>query len=316
MRPIQEKDHEGIIDLLANNSFHESDNRIINRREYYSNLLFRLKSKESFVKSHGKKIEGVIFYEFLKFDSELFKIRSYSINNITVSKELTAIEQIKIASELIANALDKIRTDKGVFISCKIDVRNPYVSQSLQKKGFVNVSQDVSLYKQLTTKADLISGYSITDATKDDVEQLYKLAKKTYTHTRFHTDPNIQKKDADEMQGLWIKNCYNQRLADKIIIAKDKGTVIGFNAIKIIDTPSDNIKNLRIILIGVAKEYQRKGIGIALMAACENYALENKCKGMIVGTQGINEPAIRAYQKAGFMLNNLGLSYHKWLTGP
>ena len=105
---------------------------------------------------------------------------------------------------------------------------------------------------------------------------------------------------ADKLHKIWIRNCFQNNLADRILVYKLENEPAGFIACKI--EKFRQIKYGRIVLVGISSEFQGKGIGGILIKNAKNWFFDNNCRFIIVRTEAKNYPAIKVYQKNNFYI--------------
>jgi GNAT superfamily N-acetyltransferase len=319
---ITEKDIPSIIDFVSFNSFSQYDSYNPDKKELYKNVINKfVKDKAKFAycsKSNDGSFTGVMLFEELSFDTKLFGAKTVQLRDIIISQDLSRDEIINKAHFLIDLFMKEMKKNKVKFIQCKLDSRNIYVAQVLEELGFMLASVDINFIKDLASidnKKNKEHSYSVSSCNDQDIDYLNEMSKKAYSTTRFHNDPKITKKQADEMQALWAKNCYYQKLADNIIIVRKGNDILGFAAIEILKGISfpDNMKIANIILIAVDKKFKGKGVGRVLIQESSDWAKTNGCSFLSAGTQIINNASVKFYQKNGFKLQSSVLSFHKWM---
>jgi len=319
---ITEKDIPGIMDFVSSNGFSRYDSYKPDKKELYRNMLDKfVKDNAKFVycsKSKDGSLTGVMLFEELSFDTKLFGAKTVHLRDIIISQDLDRDEIISKANFLIDFFMKEMKKHKIKFIQCKLDSRNIYVAQVLEELGFMLASVDINFIRDLGSienKKNKENIYSVSSCNDKDIDCLYEMSKTAYTTTRFHNDPKITKEQADEMQALWIKNCYYQKLADNIITVRKGNDILGFAAIEILKGMSfpNNMKIANIILIAVDKKFKGKGVGSILIGASSDWAKSNGCSFLAAGTQIINNASVKFYQKNGFKLQSSVLSFHKWM---
>tara|TARA_Y100000031_G_scaffold127714_1_gene145559 strand:- start:399 stop:1382 length:984 start_codon:yes stop_codon:yes gene_type:complete len=319
---ITEKDIPEVIEFISDNCYSQYEAFKSNKKKLYKNFLNKFINDKTkfayFLKDKGYSIGGVIMFEELLFDTKLFGSKTAQIWDIIIDKDLERNDMIDRAKFLIEFTIKEMNKLKIKFIQCKVDSRNIYIAQVLENLGFMLASVDINFIKDLASidnKKNKEHNYSISSCNDKDIDYLYEMSKKAYSTTRFHTDPKITKEQADEMQALWAKNCYHQKLADKIIIVKKGNEILGYAAIEILKGISfpDNMKIANIILIAVDKKFKGKGIGKVLILESSDWAKTNGCSFLAAGTQIINNSSVKFYQKNGFKLQSSVLSFHKWM---
>jgi|TARA_Y100000310_G_scaffold282494_1_gene303775 GNAT superfamily N-acetyltransferase len=321
---LREKDIPSIIDFVSSNSFSQYDDYKPNKKEFYENMLNRfVKDKAKFAycsKSKEGRFTGALLFEELSFDTKLFGVKTVQLKDIIISQSQDRNKVFDKTRLLMAFFMKEMNKQKVKFIQCKLDSRNRYIAQVLEKLGFMLASVDVNFIKDLVSinnnkNKNKGHSYSISSCNDKDVDYLYEMSKKAYSTTRFHNDPKITKEQADEMQALWAKNCYHQKLADKIIIVRKSKKILGYVAIEILKGISfpNNMKIANIVLIAVDKKFKGRGIGKVLIQESSDWAKSNGCSFLAAGTQIINNTSVKFYQKNGFKLQSSVLSFHKWM---
>lgn len=125
---------------------------------------------------------------------------------------------------------------------------------------------------------------------KFNINDLYKLSKQVYKHSRFYNDRNIDKVKVEELYRIWIYNSYYKGFADNIYVYSDNGAIQGFCVIQNVEQ-----NNLRISLIGVDKKQRGNGVtGNILFNIISDYK-EKKYKKCLSSTQSSNISALNFY---------------------
>ncbi len=120
-------------------------------------------------------------------------------------------------------------------------------------------------------------------------------------------------KDWDEFKGILpdelilsnseediLKYLEDPNSSKKYIVAETKDkNVIG---VCYIDTTFQSLKTIRIGDMMVKKEFRKKGVGSALVEEIINFAKKNNILKIWLWTQDILAPAIKLYEKKGFIM--------------
>jgi ribosomal protein S18 acetylase RimI-like enzyme len=122
--------------------------------------------------------------------------------------------------------------------------------------------------------------------------------------SRFFLDSRIPN---DKALHLWQTSIINhcKGLADRLLVAFCDDRPCGIVAMKF-----GNKKDLILTIVGVLKEYQRKGVGRQMLGKIterygDNYQI-------LVETQSINLPAQKLYHSAGFKYHGMTYNLHYW----
>jgi len=136
--------------------------------------------------------------------------------------------------------------------------------------------------------------------------ELYDLARLSGSLGRFAQDPNIPEYKYHDLFNNWIENSVKRKIADEVLVYKEKGKIIGFVTLKW------DGENGYGPLLAVNREFEGKGVAFALMRAIETKLLENNCKYFISGTQKDNRKALTIFKRFGFELQSAEYVYHLW----
>ena len=173
----------------------------------------------------------------------------------------------------------------------------------LQDAGFRVVDVNLNVVKKLGAKVR--AGTEIREAVAEDEEAVAAIAGSAYRFSRFHLDPAFQKADADFLKREWARNFFRGNRGDKLFVALLEGRPAGF--LLALEQPDACV----IDLIAVSEQAQRRGIGAALIAACES-SFPGAAE-ISAGTQAANIASMRLYERLGFRLraSQYILHWHK-----
>ena len=140
---------------------------------------------------------------------------------------------------------------------------------------------------------------------ESDLDALKRIARVSHRDTRFYVDGRFDRARCDEMYDVWItKSCNGW--ADHVLVAEVGGSAAGYL------TCHRRADYGEVGLVGVAAERRGAGVGASLTAAALEWFRANGIARVSVVTQGRNAAGLRLYQRAGFAVRTLQLSYHKW----
>lgn len=145
------------------------------------------------------------------------------------------------------------------------------------------------------------------DLTKDNYQQLEKLALLSGAFSRFKTDENFTNNEFEKLYSQWILNSVYKQTAFDILVAKIAGTIIGFVTL---EKKTDTLSAIG--LIAVASHAQGKGVGYALIQEAKKRAVAHSFSEIQVVTQADNNAAFHLYQKADFTPTDMKYIYHYW----
>lgn len=144
----------------------------------------------------------------------------------------------------------------------------------------------------------LPDGWSLGPAESSERKKIVELARRSFSLSRFHSDLEISKKDADEVKAAWVDNFFQGKRGERLTVARSEAAEIaGFCLV-------ERGQKLPIVdLICVSSQFRGVGIGKMLLSSLENRVIS-------VGTQVNNIPAIALYQAAGLSLTQTQTVMH------
>lgn len=186
--------------------------------------------------------------------------------------------------------------------------------QKLEKEGFFLTDTLVYFQNKKITRDNiqLPGGYSWRVATSNDAPELGILATKCFTNFsgHYHTDPFLNKSDADLVYSSWASNsCHGGALADQVFLVCNDDEIAGFLSVKKIGAMS-----CEIILNGVDPAHQKKGFYSTLVSIAKNWAIDHKMTELLVSTQIDNIAPQKTWCRQGFEPLKSFHTFHKWFN--
>lgn len=126
--------------------------------------------------------------------------------------------------------------------------------------------------------------------------------------SRFKIDSRIPETEFQKLYRLWIVGSCEGHVADTVPVATIDGMTAGFATGKL---GTDN-KDCAIGLIAVSHKHRKRGVGTALMASIDAYALDAGCQSITVTTQLENTAAISLYNRFEFERISTSYCHHFW----
>lgn len=186
--------------------------------------------------------------------------------------------------------------------------------QKLEKEGFFLTDTLVYFQNKKITKniIQLPSGYTWRIATSNDAPELGILATKCFANFtgHYHTDPFLDKKDADLVYSSWASNsCHGGVLADQVFLICSDNEIVGFLSVKKISETG-----CEIILNGVDPAHQKNGFYATLVSIAKNWAINQKMNELLVSTQISNVAPQKVWCRQGFEPLQSFHTFHKWFN--
>lgn len=196
--------------------------------------------------------------------------------------------------------------DAQIGDSLKIDKSSNYIIQFLcnqnevleieYKKQLKYIETKITLKKDVKdvnqVETDLFKELTISDLDiyKNDFYELFG------RNSRYRMFP---KNKVNEFYYVWLVNGINDVENTKVIGYYQNNKLAGFVSYKIFPD------FIQIGLIGVFKEYQRKGISHKLLSIVENKVIDQKLKTLRIATNSFNQPALNTYIRKGFIIDEI-----------
>jgi ribosomal protein S18 acetylase RimI-like enzyme len=204
------------------------------------------------------------------------------------------------------------RQQSSSIYYAKVDTEQIEVVRQLSLAGLyvvdVNVTFTMDAKAPLTPDASVEpSGLSIREIEVSDHEETLEIAGSCFQYSRFHLDPFVSLPIANQVKRDWILNYIKHQRGERLFVALVGGRPAGFLAV--IASEMKNKRVCTIDLIGVSRNFQRRGIGQALTAFFIKHYRE-RADYLQVGTQAANIPSMRLYQKLGFYISRTQYVMH------
>jgi ribosomal protein S18 acetylase RimI-like enzyme len=200
----------------------------------------------------------------------------------------------RLSATDIDDALEDLPTKNNVFVCTKVCTNNVEALKTLCARGFYLVDTNIT-FRKTVLAPEKFSKINIVEAKDTHRESIGHIASTSLTKSRFHLDPAISNDTASRLKRAWVDNYFNGARGDALLVALIDGQVAGFNLLLI----EKERGTVTIDLIAVGEDFQRRGVGAALVSAAEKTNAET-CQKIVVGTQIANQLSHSFYQKLGF----------------
>lgn len=214
-------------------------------------------------------------------DAELFKPEGFRNGDLQSGFAYGQADSQDVASAFRLQEFGFRLIDTNVQLSCPID-RVPIEP------------------KTQSTLAD--EQYFIRFAKASDETQVGNIAENSFQLTRFHLDPQVPNKIANQIKRRWAENFFTGERGDKMVVAEYQEQIVGF--LQLLERGAELI----IDLIAVAMPHQGKKLARRMVQfATEKGTGYQRCR---VGTQIANTRSLRAYQSLGFRISSSAYVFH------
>jgi len=204
-----------------------------------------------------------------------------------------------------AVTLDLFNVGPVGFAYAKVDCVDIAAIKVLEKAGFNLIDTSMQFDRSNMgswLEVELPTGYDVRFAELDDKAAVEKVAATSFVFTRFHLDPMIPDKMANDIKSHWAGNFFIGKRGDWMVVLTFHGKVVGF--LQLLSKDGTNI----IDLMAVDKTHQGKGLAARMIEFAAKQCGE--WDRMLVGTQLSNIPSMRAYEKLGFRMCDSSYVFH------
>jgi GNAT superfamily N-acetyltransferase len=190
-------------------------------------------------------------------------------------------------------AAELSRLPDAAFCFAKVPSADAASAAALEGAGFRLVDTSVTL-ERAADPAPAAPRVEVRLAAPHDRDAVLDIAGSCFRFSRFHQDPRIGVQTAHAVKRAWAANCLDGKRGEEVLVALDNSQPAGFLAVLL-------AQDFAIIdLIGVATQYQRRGIGAALVDAFVG-RWRTRAVRLRVGTQVANGPSLRLYESRDFL---------------
>jgi ribosomal protein S18 acetylase RimI-like enzyme len=143
---------------------------------------------------------------------------------------------------------------------------------------------------------------AVRPARPEDEPELRRIARSNHPITRFYADPRFADERCDDLYETWIARSL-EGWAEAVLVAEADGLPAGY-----VSVHADG----SIGLIGVDPDARGRGLGRELVLGAVAWSRERGLREVSVVTQARNVPALRTFERCGFLTRDVGLWFHKW----
>ena len=166
------------------------------------------------------------------------------------------------------------------FAYAKVECVGIPAIAALEKAGFNLIDTNTQFDRTNMgswPEVELPNGYNVRFAKSADEAAVEKVAATSFVYTRFHLDPMIPDKMANDIKSHWAGNFFIGKRGDWMVVLTFHGKVVGF--LQLLSKDGTNI----IDLIAVDRTHQGKGLAAGMVEFAGKQCGESDR--MLVGTQ-------------------------------
>lgn len=207
--------------------------------------------------------------------------------------------------------------NKADLLIARLDASRIDVAQQLETLG--GILCDTLIYYELhchrvknfiTAAHTDEEEFRLREVTERDQLAVTNVAREAFSEYfgHYHSDPKFNKRDCDETYVSWCETTIkNAGETNKVIVAEDINGICGFLTMKI-----HNDKRLELVLSGVAKRVEGRGVYRRMIRNAVEYAIRSGFKRVFTSTQIINLAVQRVWIAQGFLPIKFQYTFHKW----
>lgn len=204
-------------------------------------------------------------------------------------------------------------------ISCLFFLANfddPKTIRTAEQGKFTLVDTRVTAKVQTTGSCALPlnsvnTATNVRPAVADDIGELQRMARESFTTSRFYFDRRFPRERCGKLYEHWIaESC--RGAADVVLVAESADHPVGYITCHL----PTGTSQARMGLINVAAHARGHGIGQVLLAHAFSWYAERGVTEALGITQARNLSIQKLNDRCGFVTTNFQLWYHKWYTSP
>ena len=277
---------------------------------YYAKLIRQCESDnaEIIVTESKGTINGFAVIESEPFDSEIFGYAIYKCKTIiTLSKELAHKQES--LNKLISNIDEFIqRKHKRAYLLISLNNNNPdnILAMNIFMKHayyYLHTLITFSFQKDEFNKLHFSGNNEVVirPARAEDVDKIVWLASNSFHFSRFHLDPYLDKKKANELLGKSAYNSIIDHFVDIVFVAVLNDQVVGYYSAKKHYIPKLSLTYGEVVIVAVDQKVRGRGIFKALNREMISWFHTNTDFAEM-GTYLGNIPVLRTWTKNGLSI--------------
>lgn len=192
------------------------------------------------------------------------------------------------------------------FFYAKLPTHDLSTSALVTRAGFIIADTNITLdWKDSAFHAN--PSVVVEEAQTAQFKPLQDMAARCFQYSRFHLDPFFPNELANLIKRRWVESYCNRSRGSALYAARIGDAVVGFLAALVMEGDKENMAVID--LVGVAPEYQRRGVGFALVRHfVDSWA--GRVDKLRVGTQVANIASLKFYRRCGFEAAESSYVFH------
>lgn len=285
---------------------------------YFFHYIEKFNQGHIYLATQKSVTSGFGIWKVSPSESNFLKMRTANIV-IILGFGIPAEEEI-IKERIIVKMLEDCEQDGAEYITFKIPTEDIITIHLLESFEF-NLIETITTYsfdlkKDIPLYFDSEDNILIRPFRKDDLNIITKIASISFKHDRFHRDPLISKKTADNIYRSVIESlCTKKTESPLILVAENEKEIVGFIICSI---DPDSLLYLgkkigKVSFIAVSEKFRNHLIGTNITIASLKFLQNEGVNFVEIEIPLINIYAIRMCEAIGFNLVNSFYIFRKYL---
>jgi len=276
-----------------------------------------LANDESFgtVTRNGSQILGLACWTRLGWDSDQLGVPAGKIDFLVASGGYE--EALGRKSSLLRNVIEECRLRGIRYLTARVSAGELSTIHALGQAGFDLVDGILTFSARLSeaSRQPVNNDLEVRLFHSRDLEQMLAIARTAYTLDRFHADRTLPPGVADRLYAAWVRRSCSGQEADAVVVAARRGRVLGYVTCKLRRDVGAGGKPPvgSIVLVATAEEARGQGVASAALQGALDWFRDQGVETVEVGTQMQNVAACRLYERYGFKMARMSLTYRRLL---
>jgi GNAT superfamily N-acetyltransferase len=224
-------------------------------------------------------------------------------------------EAIERKSALLNTVAEECRAQGVRYLTARVGASDHSTIRALTKESFdlLDGLLTFSLKLREAVPRPVSRDLEIRLCRPPDLDELLAITRSAYTCDRFHVDRALAPGVADRLYESWVRRSCSGQEADAVMVTTRQGQVLAFVTCKLRRDSDAGASTGTIGLVATAEEARSLGIGSATLEGALDWFRQQDVEVVEVGTQMQNVGACRLYEKAGFHMARMSLTFRRLL---
>jgi RimJ/RimL family protein N-acetyltransferase len=249
------------------------------------------------IKDEGVQLEACL----VPWDTKVFNFPIVHISNLA----FTDLTQAHTAFETLRQW---VKTHDIKMISCRLPHDHLEATFLLEQQGFRFI--ETVLHPVIENVQDLrvnATELQVREVLEHEVEMIQAMAEQCFAHERFHADPRLSTKLANERYGRWVVNSF-QSSNQLLLKIEDRSEIVAFFVVENL-----NDKKVYWHLTAVAPAFQGRGYGRKTWQTMLAYHKTKGAERVATTISARNVRVLNLYSKLQFKFAPPEMTFH-WIV--